>query len=66
MNRTIERLGLSEEGFKSIDPVRGKSPAASAAPSARISNGVDRETFIDYNRGIARNEKVFIFLETLR
>ncbi len=27
---------------------------------------IDREAFIDYNRGVARNEKVFIFLETFR
>ncbi|MBI2055625.1 MAG: hypothetical protein HYT42_01905, partial [Candidatus Sungbacteria bacterium] len=65
MNRTAAHRGLSDEDVKRIDPVRGKSPAAIAAPSARASNGVDHEAFIEYNRGVARNEKVFQFLENI-
>ncbi len=67
INRTIERLGLTAEQTKELDPVRGKPRphVGAAAPLARASNGVDREAFLDYNRGIARNEKVLQFLEDL-
>ena len=57
--RIAQHRGLNEEDLKNLDPVRGKSP------SVRASHGVDREEFLAYNRGIARNEKVFQFLENV-
>ncbi len=65
LNRTLAHRGMNEEDLKALDPVRGKSPRATAAPSARASHGVDREAFIRYHVGIARNEKVFRWLENL-
>lgn len=65
INRTVSHRGMTEEGLKTLDPVSGKlrHHVGAAAPSARAFNGVDREAFIRYHIGIARNEKVFEFLE---
>lgn len=51
---------------RTIDPVRSKTPQASAdAPAHRTSNGVDPLELREYTKGVLRNEKVFEFLEKI-
>lgn len=71
-NKTVARLGISEEDFEKIDPVRSRTRThpvrgntANGAGASATSNGIDRNAFLEYNTTVARNEKVFRFLENL-
>lgn len=64
--RIVQHRGINEEDMKNLHPYThgGEAPEAQQ-PITPMRVGIDREEFLAYNRGIARNEKVFKFLEEL-
>lgn len=66
-NQLLAQYQSSDDAAKNIDPVRSKSPMATAVPteSGRTSNGIDPEQLKEYAQGILKNEKVFELLEKM-